>query len=67
MYDELSQIAPTYMFQIDNKDYWKTTQAHWQTLGDIFNQEQKVAEFIQITDAASHRFTNQRKRKICVP
>lgn len=51
MYDELSQIAPTYMFQIDNKDYWKTTQAHWQTLGDIFNQEQKVAEFIQITDA----------------
>ncbi|GAM68856.1 catechol siderophore ABC transporter [Vibrio sp. JCM 19236] len=50
MYKELSEIAPTYMFQIDNKDYWKTTQTHWKNLGEIFAKENKVAELIKTTD-----------------
>lgn len=51
LYKELSEIAPTYMFQIDNQDYWKTTQEHWTNLGEIFGKQDKVAELIETTDA----------------
>nr|PMK28082.1 ferric anguibactin-binding protein [Vibrio breoganii] len=50
MYKELSQIAPTYLFQIDNKDYWKTTQHHWRVLGDIFDKQNIAESLIKNTD-----------------
>jgi iron complex transport system substrate-binding protein len=45
-YKDLKDIAPTYMFEIDNTDYWKTTQKHWRTLGSIFNKEEQAEKLI---------------------
>ncbi|MCA0936813.1 siderophore ABC transporter substrate-binding protein [Vibrio alginolyticus] len=45
-YKDLKDIAPTYMFEIDTKDYWKTTQTHWRVLGDIFNKEERAEQLI---------------------
>ncbi len=50
MYKELSQIAPTYLFQIDNQDYWKTTQHHWRMLGEIFEKQDEAESLIAKTD-----------------
>ncbi|MDR9829704.1 ABC transporter substrate-binding protein [Vibrio sp. FNV 38] len=47
LYDDLSAIAPTYMYQIDNADYWKTTQHHWRVLADIFGQTEQVEAMIE--------------------
>ncbi|GAL15479.1 iron compound ABC uptake transporter substrate-binding protein [Vibrio astriarenae] len=46
LYKDLSAIAPVYMYEIDNSDYWKTTQNHWRVLGDIFDQSNKAEEMI---------------------
>ncbi len=46
IYNDLSDIAPTYMFEIDTKDYWKTTQNHWRILGDIFDKEDRAQKLI---------------------
>lgn len=47
IYKDLSDIAPTYMFRIDTTDYWKTTQEHWRTLGDIFDKEEQAEQLIE--------------------
>ncbi len=46
IYKDLKDIAPTYMFEIDTKDYWKTTQNHWRVLGDIFDKEERAEQLI---------------------
>lgn len=46
VYKDLKDIAPTYMFEIDTKDYWKTTQNHWRVLGDIFDKEERAEQLI---------------------
>ncbi|MFB9254763.1 siderophore ABC transporter substrate-binding protein [Vibrio agarivorans] len=46
LYKDLSAIAPVYMYQIDNSDYWKTTQHHWRVLGDVFGQSEQVEGMI---------------------
>lgn len=46
LYPELNKIAPTYMFVVDNNDYWKSTKAHWLALGEIFNKQDKVKSMI---------------------
>lgn len=45
-YKDLSEIAPTYMFEIDNTDYWKSTQKNWNNLGEIFNKEEQAKQLI---------------------
>ncbi|MGY0615210.1 siderophore ABC transporter substrate-binding protein [Vibrio sp. FJH11] len=45
-YKDLNEIAPTYMFEIDNTNYWKTTQKNWRNLGDIFNKEDQAEKLI---------------------
>ena len=47
IYKDLKDIAPVYMFQVDNKDYWKSTKAHWETVSEIFDKEEKGAELIK--------------------
>ncbi|MGL6259814.1 siderophore ABC transporter substrate-binding protein [Vibrio sp. WXL103] len=47
LYKDLSSIAPVYMYQIDNSDYWQTTQHHWRVLGDLFGQSKQVEEMIE--------------------
>lgn len=49
VYKELAEIAPTYMFVIDNQDYWTTTQHHWKVLGQIFDKESEVDALIKET------------------
>lgn len=46
MYSALSDIAPTYMYQIDSADYWTTTQHHWRVMGDVFGQSERVEQMI---------------------
>ncbi|WP_423840783.1 ABC transporter substrate-binding protein [Vibrio mytili] len=46
-YDDLKQIAPTYMFQIDTGDYWQTTQKNWRTLGEIFHKQDRANQLIE--------------------
>ncbi|MEZ8824540.1 siderophore ABC transporter substrate-binding protein [Vibrio amylolyticus] len=46
LYKDLSAIAPVYMYQIDNSDYWKTTQHHWRVLGDLFDKSSHVESMI---------------------
>lgn len=46
IYKDLSDIAPTYMYQIDSQDYWNSTQQHWRTLGEILDKETKTKELI---------------------
>lgn len=46
IYKDLAEIAPTYMFQIDSKNYWQTTQLHWNNLSDIFDKQQQGAELV---------------------
>lgn len=50
VYDELEEIAPTYMFVIDDQDYWATTQAHWRSVGKIFDKEAEVEKLIEQTN-----------------
>ncbi len=45
-YKDLSDIAPTYMFEIDNTNYWKSTQTNWNVLGEIFNKQERAAQLI---------------------
>lgn len=47
IYKDLKDIAPTYMFEIDTKDYWKTTQKHWRTLGEIFEKSDRADQLIK--------------------
>lgn len=47
-FEELSKIAPTYVFSIENGDeYWKSTQNLWRDLGTIFDKEALVDEKIK--------------------
>lgn len=46
LYPDLADIAPTYMFQIDSKNYWDTTEQHWRTLGEIFDKEERAEVLI---------------------
>ncbi|WP_154116827.1 siderophore ABC transporter substrate-binding protein [Vibrio cincinnatiensis] len=42
-YDELSKIAPTVVFAVDDSQpYWESTQAQWRNLGKLFAIEDKV-------------------------
>lgn len=42
-YAELSKIAPTVVFAVDEKKpYWESTQEQWRNLGKIFSIEDKV-------------------------
>lgn len=46
-FDELSKIAPTYVFAVQNgADYWQGTQKIWHDLGTIFDKDQLVNEKI---------------------
>ncbi|MDV6251995.1 siderophore ABC transporter substrate-binding protein [Vibrio sp. EA2] len=47
IYPDLKDIAPTYMFEIDTTDYWKTTQKHWQALGEIFEKKDQANQLIE--------------------
>ncbi|BDR15319.1 ABC transporter substrate-binding protein [Vibrio sp. STUT-A11] len=46
IYKDLKDIAPTYMFEIDNTDYWKSTQNNWNNLGEIFNKQEQAKQLI---------------------
>ncbi|WP_434355640.1 ABC transporter substrate-binding protein [Parasalinivibrio latis] len=51
-YKELSEIAPTVVFAIDNKKgYWPETQKQWRMLGKIFEIEDMVEAKITNVDA----------------
>lgn len=50
-YEELSEIAPTVVFTVDSKSYWKSTQKQWRMLGKIFDIEEKVEAKIASVDA----------------
>jgi iron complex transport system substrate-binding protein len=39
IYKDLTDIAPVYMYQIDTKNYWETTQTHWKNLSEIFDKK----------------------------
>ncbi len=51
LYKDLSEIAPTYMYSIDNTNYWKTTSANWKVMGEIFGQEEKAQQMIEQVQA----------------
>ncbi|OEF28116.1 siderophore ABC transporter substrate-binding protein [Vibrio rumoiensis] len=54
-FKELSKIAPTFVFAVENgTDYWKHTQAIWHDLGDIFDKETLVDQTIE---TLNQRFT----------
>lgn len=46
IYKDLIDIAPTYMFQIDSKNYWESTQQHWQNISKILGKEERGKELI---------------------
>lgn len=53
-FKELSKIAPTFVFAVENgSDYWKSTQALWQDLGEIFDKQDIVKQKIE---ALNQRF-----------
>ncbi|MFA0569784.1 siderophore ABC transporter substrate-binding protein [Vibrio gallaecicus] len=62
IYSDLADIAPTYMFQIDSKNYWDTTQKHWSTLGEIFNKEEKTDALITEIQAKVDTLTSLTKQ-----
>ncbi len=42
-FKELSKIAPTFVFAVENgTDYWKSTQTLWHDLGEIFEKQDMV-------------------------
>ncbi|MDE1250964.1 siderophore ABC transporter substrate-binding protein [Vibrio aestuarianus] len=50
-YDELSKIAPTFVFAADaSKGYWQSTQEQWRNLGKVFAIEDKVEAKIAALD-----------------
>ena len=62
-YDELSKIAPTIVFAVDdNKGYWESTQEQWHNLGQVFGIEAQVdakidhinQEIKQVHDYTAH-------------
>ncbi|UJF18387.1 siderophore ABC transporter substrate-binding protein [Vibrio sp. SS-MA-C1-2] len=63
IYKDLNEIAPTYMFQIDTKDYWNTTKKHWENLSEIFGKQQKGAELIANIDNKINQLHQQAEDK----
>lgn len=66
LYKDLKDIAPTYMYQIDSKNYWQTTQQHWTNLSEIFAKQEKGAELVNevqtaIDDLKSNNESQSRK------
>ena len=50
VYDKLAAIAPTYMFYIENGQYWQDTQQNWLNLGKIFNKNEVIKPLIADLD-----------------
>lgn len=46
LYPDLAAIAPTYLFQVEAKHYWESTQKHWLNLSKILGKEEKGAQLI---------------------
>ncbi|MDK9735748.1 ABC transporter substrate-binding protein [Vibrio sp. D404a] len=51
LYKDLSQIAPTYMYSVDNTNYWKTTSENWKVMGEIFGEQEKAQQMIDTVQA----------------
>lgn len=52
-YEKLSQIAPTYLYQLDSKlGYWASTQHQWQIMAKVFDRQAQVEPLIKKTDQA---------------
>jgi len=66
IYKDLSEVAPTYLFKIDNNDYWHTTKQNWANLGEIFNKQNKAEQLINEVEtkiSALNKKTNENKSK----
>jgi iron complex transport system substrate-binding protein len=46
LYKDLSSVAPTYMFEIDSNNYWKSTQQHWKNISKILGKEEQGTKLI---------------------
>ncbi|MDP5252814.1 MULTISPECIES: siderophore ABC transporter substrate-binding protein [unclassified Vibrio] len=52
-YDKLSQIAPTFLYQLDAQlGYWKSTKQQWQKMAQLFDRQEQVAQKIEKTEQA---------------
>jgi len=62
-YKELSEIAPTVVFAVDQQQgYWKSTQQQWRNLGQVFAISDKVEQKIEQLDQqfkALHAYNEQ--------
>jgi len=47
LYKDLAEIAPTYMFQINSKNYWESTQEHWKNISQILDKEEQGLALIK--------------------
>ena len=46
LYPDLAAIAPIYLFQVEAKHYWESTQKHWLNLSKILGKEEKGTQLI---------------------
>lgn len=54
-FEELSKIAPTYVFAVKNgSDYWTSAQDLWRDLGEIFGKQEFVEQKIASLDKRFH-------------
>ncbi|WP_432453385.1 MULTISPECIES: siderophore ABC transporter substrate-binding protein [unclassified Agarivorans] len=56
VYQELSAIAPTYMFYVEPGHYWRDTQTNWRNLAKLFGKSAEAETLIQ---GFSQQFTAQ--------
>jgi len=66
IYKDLSEVAPTYLFKIDNNDYWNTTKQNWSALGEIFDKQDKAEQLINEIEtkiSALNKKANEKKSK----
>lgn len=46
IYPDLSEVAATYMFDVNGDDYWASSRKQWRTLGEIFDKQDQVENLI---------------------
>lgn len=63
IYDDLKDIAPVYMYQIDTKNYWETTQFHWNNISEIFGKQAEGAALVAEVQAKIDDLNNRNQQQ----
>lgn len=63
MYEEISKIAPSILFYVEDGQYWQDTQKNWRMLGEIFAKQDVIERKIAETNSLFERAKKKTKQQ----